>query len=73
MLGADRRVVRNIALDDLELHVSVLSVPGHEDYVELRWFIPNLDRYGRGITFPRSELGDVLEGLSEIHSLPDAT
>lgn len=47
-----RKVIsREKVADDLELHVTRISVSG-EIFIEVRNYVPSLKEYGRGVTFP---------------------
>lgn len=50
---------------DLELHIKVLKIDGLE-FVNIRDFIISRGVYGKGVFFPRSQLGDVIAGLTEV-------
>lgn len=54
--------------DDLELHVSLISVPkmSEEDFVEVRDFVPSRKTYGRGVVVPSASLPELLKALGDI-------
>lgn len=53
-------------VSDKEVHVSVVESPHDGAFFESREYIPSLDLYGRGLTFPMSLLGQYLEGVEAV-------
>lgn len=49
---------------DLEVHVSTLTTE-RGDYTEIREYVPSLQAYGRGITFPKELSKSVKDGLAQ--------
>ncbi len=61
-----RRIVRSVDVaDDLQAHISVLTVDG-EDFVEIRNWIVSTESYGRGILLPIKVTRQLRDGLSEL-------
>jgi hypothetical protein len=53
-------------VSDKELHVSTVQSPEDGLFVDLREFIPSLEAYGRGLTFPLGLLDEVLKGMESV-------
>lgn len=53
-------------VSDKEMHVSTVQSPEDGLFVDMREFIPSLDAYGRGVTFPLGLLDEVLKGLESV-------
>lgn len=47
---------------DLEIHVTVTSTPQGE-FIDVRHYVPSVDRYARGITFPAHLGKELIEAL----------
>jgi hypothetical protein len=65
MAGIQRTVHESVTVaTDKEIHVSTLEKDGGH-YTDIREYIPSLQQYGRGITFP-ARFGDpIYTGLGE--------
>jgi hypothetical protein len=62
-----RRVHARIPyVSDKEIHVSTVTSPDELLLVDAREYIPSLDAYGRGLTFPMPLLNHFMEGLEDI-------
>jgi hypothetical protein len=48
---------------DKEIHVSTVQSPQDGLFIDLREYVPSLDDYGRGMTFPLGLLHEVLQGV----------
>ncbi|MER5754274.1 hypothetical protein [Streptomyces sp. NPDC002088] len=48
---------------DKEIVVSTVQSPSDGLFVDLREYIPSLDAFGRGLTFPLGLLDEVLKGV----------
>jgi hypothetical protein len=57
---------------DKKIHVSVVKAPDGSEYYDIREFVPSVDAYGRGITFPVNLVGDILDGLQEARRLSES-
>lgn len=55
---------------DVEIHVSEIDSGEHGNYVEIREYIPSIEQYGRGLTFPwdADNLDDVIAALKDIRA-----
>jgi hypothetical protein len=64
---ADKRkvIARRPLGEDLELHVSRCVVAG-EIVVDIRRYVPSIDTYGRGTTYPFAENQAVIKALGII-------
>ncbi|MDX3260679.1 hypothetical protein PV336_15780 [Streptomyces sp. MI02-2A] len=63
----NRKVYARIPyLPDKEVHVSVVEAREDGKFVDAREYIPSLDAYGRGLTFPMSLLSHFMDGLEDI-------
>ena len=51
--------------DDLEIHVTVHQTEAG-DFVDLRQYVPSLERYGRGMTWPVGNTRGIVEGLQGV-------
>lgn len=52
---------------DLELHIKLTWIDGLE-FVNLRNYVPSKKEYGKGVMFPSSMLGWVLEELQSLQT-----
>lgn len=50
---------------DVEIHVSNIAVDTYGVFTEIREFIPSLNQYGRGVTFPAELTEEVISGLQK--------
>lgn len=53
---------------DRLIHVSRLETDDSGVYVDIREYIPSLEQYGRGITFPERFAKTVDDGLFQAHN-----
>lgn len=67
MAEEERTVYARIPyVNDKEIHVSTVKSPHDGDFFESREFIPSLDAYGRGITFPIELVDQYLAGVQAV-------
>lgn len=59
-------------VSDKEIHVSVVESPHDGDFFESREYIPSLDVYGRGLTFPMALLDRYFAGVEAVVSAKGA-
>lgn len=64
MAEEERTVLARIPyVSDKEIHVCMVTSPEDGEFFESREYIPSLDRYGRGITFPPAMVEPYLVGV----------
>lgn len=49
--------------EDLEIHVSTITTE-HGQFSEVREYVPSIDQYGRGLTFPSELRSKIAKGLA---------
>lgn len=51
--------------DDLQIHVTIEHTPSGA-FLDIRQYVPSLDRYGRGITIPERILDEISEAVTDV-------
>lgn len=68
----DSEIVHKIDVtNDMQIHVTVTRTPAGE-FIDVRNYVPSVDRYARGIVFPADLGRELIEALRQARRRPRA-